>query len=62
MANMENYDPIPTPEEEEEWERQRKADWEYKIRPYKEIKSQLADSDELMAEMLFELTLLEFGE
>lgn len=53
--------PTPTPEEEEEWERERKEREEAKIRPFREMHSQIVDHDELLAQSLYEITLLEFG-
>lgn len=54
-------EPGPTPEEEEEWERERKAAWEAKLAPFKNLKTQISEHDDLMAEALYELTLLEIG-
>lgn len=53
--------PGPTPEEEEEWERQRLAEWNAKIQPYRDFKAQVNEHDDLMADALYELTLLELG-
>lgn len=53
--------PGPTPEEEEEWERERKAAWEAKIKPYRDLKAQVNDHDDLMADALYEITMLELG-
>lgn len=62
-AMTEDTDPTPrpTPEEEEEWERQRKEAWEAKIRPFRNFKKQVNEHDDLMADALYELTLLELG-
>lgn len=54
-------EPGPTPEEEAEWERQREAAWEAKIKPYRDLKEQISEHDDLMAETLYEVTLLELG-
>ena len=54
-------EPGPTPEQEEEWERERKAAWEAKIAPYRGLKSQINEHDDLMAEALYEITILEIG-
>lgn len=54
-------EPGPTPEEEEEWERERKARWDALIKPYRDLKTQINEHDDLMAETLYEVTLLELG-
>ncbi len=54
--------PGPTPEQEEEWERERKAAWEAKMKPFKELVEAVREHDELMADMLYELIMLEYGE
>lgn len=54
-------EPGPTPEEEEEQERERQAAWEAKIKPYRDMKEQIAEHDDLMAEALYEITMLQFG-
>ena len=54
-------EPGPTPEEEEEWERERKARWEAKIKPFRDLKNQINDHDDLMADALYEITLIELG-
>jgi len=54
-------EPGPTPEQEEEWERERMAAWEAKIKPYRDLKAQVNEHDDLMADALYELTLLELG-
>lgn len=56
-----DFDPGLTPEEEEEQERERQALWEAKIKPYRDIKNQIAEHDDLMAETLYEITLLQLG-
>jgi len=53
--------PGPTPEEEAEWERERQAAWEAKIKPFRDMKAQINEHDDLMAETLYEVTLLELG-
>ena len=52
----------PTPEQEEEWERERKEREAALIRPYQEIAQAMKDRDELLADILFEMTLNEIGE
>lgn len=59
--NDEPFPPEPTPEQEEEWEREREAAWEEMLAPFKAIKETIADHDDLMAETMYELTLLELG-
>lgn len=60
---QDGYDPEPgpTPEEEEEQDRERQALWEARIKPYRDIKNQIAEHDDLMAEALYEITMLELG-
>lgn len=53
--------PRPTPEEEEEWERERIAAWEAKIQPFRDMRTQINEHDDLMADALYELTMLELG-
>ena len=57
----EPFPPGPTPEEEEEWEREREAAWQAKLAPFKAIKETIADHDDLMADALYEITMLELG-
>lgn len=54
-------EPGPTPEQEEEWERERIAAWNALIQPYRDLKQQIAEHDDLMAESLYEITLLQLG-
>lgn len=61
ILTEEQPEPGPTPEEQEEWERERKAAWEAKIKPYRDLKAQISEHDDLMADALYELTLLELG-
>ena len=57
----------PTPDyDPEEWERKRKEEWEAKLAPYKVASGQrkesaeiIAEHDELLADMLFEMTMNE---
>ena len=49
------------PFDPEEWERKRREEWEAKLAPYKALREQINDHDELMAETLYEVTLLEIG-
>lgn len=59
--DQEVIEPGPTPEEEEEWERQRIAEWNAKIQPFRDLKTQISDHDDLMADALYEITLIELG-
>ncbi|GEM_PF-3170539 len=59
MPPAPDYDP-------EEWERKRKEEWEAKLAPYKAASDQrkgsaeiIAEHDELLADMLFEMTMNE---
>lgn len=59
MPPAPDYDP-------EEWERKRKEEWEAKLAPYKAASGQrkesagtIAEHDELLADMLFEMTMNE---
>ncbi len=54
-------EPGPTPEQEEEWERERKAAWDAKLKPYRELAEAVKEHDVLMADVLYEVTLLEIG-
>lgn len=58
-----DFEPEPghTPEQEEEWERERIAAWNALIQPYRDLKQQIAEHDDLMAESLYEITLLQLG-
>ncbi len=49
-----DYDP-------EEDERRRREEWEAKLAPFKALREQIDEHDELMAETLYEVTLLEIG-
>ena len=49
-----DFDPV-------EWERKRREEQEAKIKPYEELRAQINEHDELMAETLYEVTLLELG-
>lgn len=46
----------------EEWERKRAEEWEAKMAPFKALRAQINEHDELMAETLYEVTMLELGE
>lgn len=49
-----DYDP-------EEWERKRKEEWERKMAGVKALREQINDHDDLLADTLYELTLIELG-
>lgn len=62
-------EPGPTPEEQEEWERQRKEEWEKKIAPFRALHDRLQtheeaieQHDELLSDALFEISMLEMEE
>lgn len=58
-------EPMPDPEpafDPEEWERKRREEWEKLLAPAKATKAQINDHDELTAELLYEVTLLQLGE
>ncbi len=57
----EEPEPGPTPEEEAEWERERLAAWNALIQPYRDLKAQINEHDDLMADALYEITMLELG-
>jgi len=49
------------PFDPDEWERKRREEWEAKLAPYKALREQITEHDELMADALYEITLLELG-
>lgn len=49
-----DYDP-------EEWERKRKEEWEAKMAGVKALREQIDDHDDLLADALYEITLIELG-
>lgn len=55
MPDMPEDDP-------EEWDRKRKEEWEATLAPFKALRAQINEHDELMAETLYEVTMLELGE
>ena len=55
MPGFPEYDP-------EEWDRKRAEEWEAKLAPFKALRAQINEHDELMAETLYEVTMLELGE
>lgn len=69
VTGMEPEFPTPTEEEIAKWEEERKAAREAELAPYKAAAQQrresaeiIAEHDDLLADMLFELTMNEFGE
>lgn len=53
-------EPMPEPPfDPEEWERKRKEEWEAELAPFKALHAQINEHDELMAETLYEVTMLE---
>lgn len=61
MTTMELTDIPGPPDEDEEWERKRQEEWEEKIKPYRDLRAQINEHDELMAEALYELTMIELN-
>ena len=62
VLTMEELTDIPEPPyDPEEDERRRQAEWEAKIKPFRDLRTQINEHDELMADMLYEVTLLELG-
>lgn len=45
----------------EYWERKRREEQEAQLAPFRALRAQLNEHDDLMAEALFEITLLEMG-
>ena len=59
----------PTPEEQEEEERRREPEHEAMLKPFRDAARQrresaeiVAEHDDLLADMLYEITMNEFGE
>lgn len=56
---------IMTPEEPEfdpeYWEQKRREEREAQLAPFRAVRAQLGEHDNLMADALYEITLLEFG-
>lgn len=62
VLTMEEVADMPEPPyDPEEDERKRRAEWEAKIKPFRDLRTQINEHDELMADMLYEVTLLELG-
>lgn len=61
-APVEEIVPDLPEDDPEEWERKRKEKWEEKLAPFKALRNQINEHDELMADALYEITLLELGE
>lgn len=62
VLDMEGMADMPgPPDDPEEWERKRREEQEAKLAPYKATREQINEHDELMADMLYEVTLLELG-
>lgn len=60
---MNDYEPEPgpTPEQQEEEERERQAIEAAKLKPYRDLKNTINEHDDLMAEALYEITMLQIG-
>lgn len=54
-------EPGPTPEQQEEEERERQAIEAAKLKPYRDLKNTINEHDDLMAEALYEITMLQIG-
>lgn len=54
MPDNPDYDP-------DYWDRKRKEEWAAKLAPYKAMREQINEHDELMADALYEITLLALG-
>ena len=53
----------PAPDfDPQEWEDKRREQAEAEIAPFKALRNQINEHDELMAETLYEVTMLELGE
>lgn len=61
-VNRSEEDEGPTPEEEAEQEAERQRIREAMIGPYRALAEAVKEHDDLMAETLYELTMLEIGE
>ena len=62
VLTMEELADMPEPPyDPEEDERRRQEEWEAKIKPFRDLRTQINEHDELMADMLYEVTLLELG-
>ena len=61
--NVQDFEPEPgpTPEQEEEWERERQAAWDAMIKPFRDLKNTINEHDDLMADALYEITMIELG-
>ena len=54
MPDYPDFDP-------EYWEEKRREEWEAKLAPYRATRAQINEHDDLMAEALYEITLIELG-
>ena len=52
-------EPCPTPEQEAEWERERREREEAKIAPFLAMAQAMKDRDDLLADLLMEVTNIE---
>lgn len=55
-------EPAPTPEQVEEWERQRLADYEAKIAPFRKLREAIDQHDEAIIDAQFEIDMLKMEE
>lgn len=60
IVNDEILDPMPgpTPEEEEEWERQRIEEWEKKIAPFRALREAIDQHDEAIIDAQYDIDML----
>ena len=61
VVNDYEPEPGPTPEQQEEEERERQAIEAAKLKPYRDLKNTINEHDDLMAEALYEITMLQIG-
>lgn len=53
---------IPVPDyDPDEWDRKRREAQEAALAPYRATRNQINEHDELMADILYEITLMEIG-
>ena len=60
---MDEYEIYPSEDmaDADEWERRREAEREAQVRPFAELRAQINEQDELLAEALYEVTMMKFG-
>ena len=55
-------EPAEPEHDPQEWERKRQEEREAMLAPYRATREQINEHDELMADVLYELTLMQLGE